>query len=513
MADNDEGAVHGTTEAGIAGTHDPPSTPQLRVGSATADELNTIILRLAPIACFQVEDVRFGFNTSFLLSDPTDEKKDIRAELKLLANLRQANPECPLSVWGHADPVGDDEYNKQLSGRRATVFYALLISKSEPAEAVTLWKSVAKDEHWGADQRQTMQAFTGLPAGTSDDALMQAYMQALYPPELTLKKTDFLAQGTGKKGKGDYQGCSAFNPRLIFSEQKNNAFNKDPDKTARNDANAINRRVMVLLFQKGSKIDPTKWPCPAATESTTDCRKRFWTRDAQSSETGDQRRKRRLPDQDRVFEDKKDTFACRFYQRLIDTSPCEGAATLVKIRLFDPQARPLPFAPCLVTETGGKPKPLRATGANPGGSPPLQAGDEDAYVSFGVKTVPTTVNVKWSRPKPKETAKDDPIVFTDTQNVVNSYKYEFEMDVNIDISDADQQAASTPRLKNLGYVKGPKPDQLTIDVDSFQKDYKQKFPDIVQDGTLNQPTMDAIQSAHDNANPVLKAGSEIPVKR
>src|SRR5579883_1077004 len=124
MADTDDGKLHGTTDAGTTGQHPAPGTPSLPVASATAAELNTIILRLAPVACFKVEDVRFGFDSSFLVSDPNEPKNDIRAELKLLAELREANPDCPLSVFGHADPVGDDEYNKQLSGRRATVFYA-----------------------------------------------------------------------------------------------------------------------------------------------------------------------------------------------------------------------------------------------------------------------------------------------------------------------------------------------------------------------------------------------------
>ena len=34
-------------------------------------------------------------------------------------------------------------------------------------------------------------------------------------------------------------------------------------------------------------------------------------------------RSTRLPDQPRKFEEKRDTFACRFYQRVSDESPCE----------------------------------------------------------------------------------------------------------------------------------------------------------------------------------------------
>lgn len=508
MADNDSGSVHGSTDGGVAGQHNAAETPRLVVGATTTDQLNTIILRLAPVACFKVEDIRFAFDSSFLLSDPTDEKKDIRAELKLLADLRLANPESPLSVFGHADPVGEDPYNKQLSGRRATVVYALLIFNSEPDAAVKLWQDIAQQEHWGDNQNRAMQDFTGLPAGTGAATLIKAYMQKLSPPELKITKKDFVAQGTDPKGKGDYQGCSEFNPLLIFSEKRQQEFDSDRDKTARNDANATNRRVMVLLFQKGTKVEPSKWPCPRASEGPGVCYTRFWAQ-GPGSESGDRRRKRRDRDQDRKFEDNKDTFACRFYQRLTDKSPCEGALTLVKIRLFDPQARPLPFAPCLITEAGGTPKADRATGAAPGGSPPSTAAPEDGLIFLRVKSLPTTVNLKWSRAKAKETAAA-PRVFTDKEKEINGYKYEFDMDVTIDIPEADQQAASLPRLKNLGYVKPP---NQTPDVEGFQQDYKAKFSDINQDGTLNPPTVNAIRSTHENTDPVLKKGADIPLRR
>ena len=79
--------------------------------------------------------------------------------------LLKEHPESPLSIFGHADPVGNDEYNKGLSGRRATVIYALLISNSDPNTAVRLWEEVAQQEHSDSKQRGQMQALTGLPAG------------------------------------------------------------------------------------------------------------------------------------------------------------------------------------------------------------------------------------------------------------------------------------------------------------------------------------------------------------
>jgi hypothetical protein len=109
---------------------------------------------------------------------------------------------------------------------------------------------VAHTENWGSKQRQTMQNFTSLAAGTADSELFKAYMQKLYPAGLNLTKQDFLAQGADPGGKGDYQGCSEFNPVLIFSAQKNEKLESQKDKTARNDANARNRRVIILLFLK-----------------------------------------------------------------------------------------------------------------------------------------------------------------------------------------------------------------------------------------------------------------------
>ena len=75
------------------------------------------------------------------------------------------------------------------------------------------------------------------------------------PVQLTLDPTDdFLARQQDSLGKGDFQGCSEFNPLLIFSQQKNNEFDADKDKSKRNLENAPNRRVLVLLFRPGSKV-------------------------------------------------------------------------------------------------------------------------------------------------------------------------------------------------------------------------------------------------------------------
>src|SRR5581483_7315876 len=41
-----------------------------------------------------------------------------------------------------------------------------------------------------------------------------------------------------------------------------------------------------------------------------------------------------LPGADRIFENTHDTFACRFYQRISNTSPCHGTVPLVHISVI-----------------------------------------------------------------------------------------------------------------------------------------------------------------------------------
>jgi hypothetical protein len=170
-----------------------------------------------------------------------------------------------------------------------------------------------------------------------------------------------------------------------------------------------------------------------------------------------------------------------------------------------------------VTESGKAPRPDRATGAPPSPQGTIAAGapgsasaidKEDGFITLRVQKFPTTVNVKWSRAEAKEGANAPlPTAGTDLEN---GYKFEFDMDVTVDIPDADPQSASPPRLKNLGYVQFPSdPDNIR----AFQHDYKPQFGSIVEDGTLNTATVNAIQTTHDACAPLLKAGSQIVVKR
>lgn len=312
---------------GMTGTHPALDPFEYVVAPTTEGECNSARLRLIPIACWRVDDVRFRFDSSFPLfdsdSDPAN-PDDIRAELKALDDLVKANPGAPLSVFGHADPVGNDDYNKTLSGRRAMAIYGLLVRDTSLWDK--LFKSPFGGDNWHTDVLDSMEKATGLPKGTPNATLFKSYMDLLCGASFQLQKSDFLAQGADAGGKGDFQGCSEFNPVLIFSKTKQAVFDdaaKRNDKTGiseRNAANAPNRRVMVLLFRTGSKIDPAKWPCPRASEGVAGCKKRFFA-------DGEKRRTTRDPDNDRTFDDSEDTFACRFYQRITSGSPCHALLT------------------------------------------------------------------------------------------------------------------------------------------------------------------------------------------
>ena len=308
------------SDGGIAARHPASAVLPAVLSPTHEDRHNVLRAPLIPIACWRVEDLRFEFASSV----PTP---DITAELRNLGKLIEAHPDCPLSIFGHADPVGDDVNNKDLSGRRALAIYALLVRDPDLWEQRLFRRPSAYDD-WTKNSLQIMlDHVSGTPGQDTSQHrasaakrrdLFTRYMESITPSNLRrLDKTkDFLARGADAGGKGDFQGCSEFNPVLVFSQRDQAEFERDRDKSRRNRENAPNRRVMVLIFRKGSRVDPSRWPCPRASEGIAGCRKRFWS-------DGDDRRSRRLATEPRLFTATQDTFGCRFYDRITDRSPCE----------------------------------------------------------------------------------------------------------------------------------------------------------------------------------------------
>src|SRR5438132_677217 len=53
-------------------------------------------------------------------------RPEVRGEVQQLARIVRQHPGSPMSLFGHADPVGNDDYNKVLSGRRVAAIYGML---------------------------------------------------------------------------------------------------------------------------------------------------------------------------------------------------------------------------------------------------------------------------------------------------------------------------------------------------------------------------------------------------
>ncbi|HVY60074.1 MAG TPA: hypothetical protein VHF22_00415, partial [Planctomycetota bacterium] len=125
--------------------------------------------------------------------------------------------------------------------------------------------------------------------------------------------------GADPDKRGDVQGCGELNPVLVFSTAETAAYAPPARKPARDEDNAPNRRVVVYLFERGTRIAPATWPCPRALDGLAACKRRLFS---------DGERRRSPAEARRRFEDTADTFACRFYHRLAEFSPCEGGQSL-----------------------------------------------------------------------------------------------------------------------------------------------------------------------------------------
>jgi hypothetical protein len=347
MSDTSDDLFFAITEGGTSATHAPIPSLQVAAASATESESNLIRAPIIPIACWRLGEVRFLFDSSFVVPEARSEFQTLSRLLK--DHTEKSPPKLPgeklrtptLSIFGHADPTGNDEYNKALSGRRAAAIYAVLTRRTE------IWEDLfsnqgkfaqpAAGDQWGDQAVTTMRTALNLsekgkPTSAERQALFLDYMNFLCIDEdgkpFSIDPVEgFLGQKADPLGKGDFQSCSEFNPILLFSRADEEKFEKQKDHTDRDAANAPNRRVMVLLFRPGSRVTPSLWPCPRAKEPTSACRKRFFS---------DGEKRRAVQEKQREFKDKEDTFACRFYQRLVTGSPCErGDKPPLIVALFD----------------------------------------------------------------------------------------------------------------------------------------------------------------------------------
>lgn len=450
MADapDTSGTVLEADGTGVIGEHAAPSVQPFIVAPTRETLGNGLAQDITPMACLNLGDVLFEFDSSVVLPAAGA----ILAQLPGLRRTRaNAKGDLPLvSVFAHADPAGDDDYNKTLSGRRARAVYALLIHD------VGMWDALYQSPFGGDDWSKKMNLHAtaqalGLPANASRHQVFEAQMNAMCPEPLD--RADFLGRGADPKGKADFQGCGEFNPLLMLSADDQTQLKK----TERDALNLVNRRVVVFLFRPEVKIDVGSWPCPRATEGTADCRKRFFL-DAPT---------RRTPGETRVQHRKSsdETFACRFYDRIAGASPCEQILELYRVRLFDLQANPLPGAP-FVAKDGKR-------------TITDKAGD-DAFATIRDIKVPADIDVQWTHPDDADRT--------------------FSMQVHVEIEGADD-SASLRRLHNLGYEGHGSQE---ADVKAFQHDHASRFPEMTETGQLDGPTAAALEQVNDDCDPAVR---------
>lgn len=484
MADKDDSKIHSAAPQGIVATHPTQGIPPLLVAPTTAKDFNTLGLGLVPVACLQLSDILFEFDSSFV----TPNAESIVGQLPVL-RLQHKNSKGelpPLAIFGHADPVGDDEYNKQLSGRRAKAVYGLL------THDLGLWGFLFDNplggDDWHAKKAlDTMRQRVGPGAPADRKQLLKAYMNALSPAPL-VKNQDFLARGADAKGKGDYQGCSEFNLLVSLST----ADNAKLSKAKRDQENQPNRRVVVYLFRAGAKVDAALWPCPNADQPTAGCRKRFFV----TPPAGDVRRKAgpQRREHGQVEDTPRDTFACRFYDQISHLSPCERKITLFRVRLLDKLGFPVPGAPYLSSE--GAP-------AHGFASP---AGD----VTLHDVKVPSTCTIRWSR---TESFKGS--VAPDADPKPGDFEFSLEVFIDVDAAPSTEAAPAgsgpqdaagteaTRRLHNLGFSMG---ETLEENIMFFQRELALEETGLLKD-------IDAeLKKRHEECDPPsrYKLGSNPP---
>jgi hypothetical protein len=293
--------------------------------------LNTLRMSPRPIAWWRATDFCFNFGRAFI-------RPESAAAFRSLHAIWTRHPNTRIALFGHADPVGQDDYNKKLSENRAKIVYGALCREPD------VWKEVfyaAKEEvRYIQRQLKFLQLYSGHidgDFGPLTQKAVQDYMDQLCGP-LQLKTSDFL-----HSGKHAFQGCSEFNPVRMMSRRMWETFKVTGLENLRDRENSPNRRVVAFLFLDyvASQLQDS-WPCRPAAEGVGPCRSQFWSDASSRRQYQAKAREYRInvesenPIQgisaaDILFNDEDvpgdedsaatylgtdDTFCCRFYERL-----------------------------------------------------------------------------------------------------------------------------------------------------------------------------------------------------
>jgi len=412
------------SDAGIFANHPPRPLFPAPVAPTSAEEPNAFNLirqPLSPVACANLPDRHFQFDSSAPVPEPGRPLELLREAFQAFAAKLLEFPRSPLSIFGHADPVGKDLYNKFLSERRARAIFAILVRQEDIWERLFRVQEGSPGDDWKLNTLQRMLDHVGFepgnfdgrldtqtrsaledvrlglptapdrqpvspPVGRSDTAtrkiLFRRYMETVCPnPPGTnlfpLPPERFL--GDFKSHRGVLQGCSSFNPQLLLTRDEETELKRAAEvgKAVRDAANEPNRRVIAFLFPPGTTIDPKRWPCPTAAESdarVSGCRARFWSDGEKRRATHFNQHRREFgkavplakalltPDDPELARDlarEETTFGCRFYHGIALHSPCERDLKLWVLRLLVDVPTIGHFAPPLSNTRDDTPPPER----------------------------------------------------------------------------------------------------------------------------------------------------------
>lgn len=256
-----------------------------------------------------LEDMTFDTDSAFLHPRNAPALKTL---VERIAAWKKKYPEGTLAIFGHTDAVGQEDYNKGLSERRAKAVHAFLTR--EPAVLEKLYG----EEKWGLKAVQALLKHLGHDPGAIDgvdgqktQGAMKAFQESQglaadgknTPASREGLFKAFIAglndQAFDKKlfedmGGSPFQGCSEFN----LLEDTQGALEK-------------NRRVTVLLL-KDTKKFPLNYPCKAGDHKACQAQVK--------KEAG----KRRKP-----------SFKCFFYDELVKEEGGGGGGSGGKVELPD----------------------------------------------------------------------------------------------------------------------------------------------------------------------------------
>ena len=214
MNDTSNSNIHYHSEQGVTAEHQHRYQGKLVTKSkAIKNASNVFINEIHPIACWRINDILFDFGEAFIRKEAKNAFIELKALQKLIKRKfsRQFTENPLFALFGHADPVGNDQPNKKLSEKRAGVVYGVITRNAE------VWKSIFQspaEVRYLQNSLKSVSQDTGLVDGVFGEKTKKAvelYIEELCPADLKFTEKDFIGDGTYA-----FQGCSEFNPVLMF---------------------------------------------------------------------------------------------------------------------------------------------------------------------------------------------------------------------------------------------------------------------------------------------------------